>query len=670
VRSVRDPRSLSTTYTVDGLGNTNELKSPDTGTTSMTYDAAGNLKTSTDARGKVTTYSYDALNRVSAIGFTSGTGIAFTYGAPDAPGAAGRLVNMTDESGSTSFGYSAFGELSAKTQTVVAGGRSLSFAVSYGYGSSGSANGKLVSMTYPSGNRVNYDYDAAGRVNRITLNPVARNGIGTDMSTNIGLITDIAYAPLGPVQQWQWGNSTPDNPSGYARTFDLDGRVSSYTLGNRAAGGVVRSVDYDEASRVKAFRHAGQDQPFPSALLDQTFAYDELDRLTGFKSAAANQTFQYDASGNRIGATFGGAGYVNTIDPGSNRLMSTSGPMPDRNNQYDAAGNLVSDGTNTYVYSDRGRMASVTAGGATIALMYNGFGERVYRKSNADRTGVAGIFVYDEQGHLIGEYDTTTGRPAREMVYLGDMPVSVLTQTPTGSAQVVTNVFYIYPDHLGTPRLITRPADNAIVWRWDDNDPFGTMPVVDNPSGLGVFTFNLRMPGQYFDRDTRLFYNYLRDYDPSVGRYIQSDPIGLNGGTNTYGYSVGNPVSYSDPTGEMAGAAVYVGFAVLFIAAAWWASQHPVHMPSGDSRPGGIIPPQDFPGGRSWPPKNEPQQCRIDVPPPKLPPPPKPDCDAAFNVCRSTVAGSGAGILARFLGYASCLTGYAVCKKVIGGDHH
>jgi RHS repeat-associated protein len=88
------------------------------------------------------------------------------------------------------------------------------------------------------------------------------------------------------------------------------------------------------------------------------------------------------------------------------------------------------------------------------------------------------------------------------------------------------------------------------VWRWDQQEPFGNNPADENPSALGVFDLPLRLPGQYFDRETTLHYNAARDYDPSLGRYGESDPIGLRGGLNTYSYVGGNPLSFTDPLGQ------------------------------------------------------------------------------------------------------------------------
>jgi len=87
------------------------------------------------------------------------------------------------------------------------------------------------------------------------------------------------------------------------------------------------------------------------------------------------------------------------------------------------------------------------------------------------------------------------------------------------------------------------------VWRWDQGEPFGNDVPNNNPSGAGAFDFPLRFPGQYFDRETNLAYNMMRDYDPGIGRYVQSDPIGLAGGSNTYLYVGGIPMSYADRNG-------------------------------------------------------------------------------------------------------------------------
>ncbi|MDP2815469.1 MAG: RHS repeat-associated core domain-containing protein, partial [Rectinemataceae bacterium] len=106
---------------------------------------------------------------------------------------------------------------------------------------------------------------------------------------------------------------------------------------------------------------------------------------------------------------------------------------------------------------------------------------------------------------------------------------------------------------LGTPRQIT-DSTNQIVWRWDSPDPFGNALPDENPDNGkgkrgGVFEFNLRFPGQYYDRETGRHYNYFRDYEPGTGRYTTSDPIGLKGGMNRYTYVGGNPLSFIDPLG-------------------------------------------------------------------------------------------------------------------------
>jgi RHS repeat-associated protein len=81
-----------------------------------------------------------------------------------------------------------------------------------------------------------------------------------------------------------------------------------------------------------------------------------------------------------------------------------------------------------------------------------------------------------------------------------------------------------------------------VVWRWQGEAFGGTLPT-------GSVTVNLRFPGQYYDTETQLHYNWHRYYEPQTGRYITSDPIGLEGGLNTFGYVYGNPQKFIDPAG-------------------------------------------------------------------------------------------------------------------------
>jgi RHS repeat-associated protein len=116
------------------------------------------------------------------------------------------------------------------------------------------------------------------------------------------------------------------------------------------------------------------------------------------------------------------------------------------------------------------------------------------------------------------------------------------------SRQYVSEHNYDHADHLNTPRLVANQSGQT-VWRWDQQEPFGNNPADENPSGLGAFDLPLRLPGQYFDKETGLHYNYYRDFDPSLGIYKQSDPIGLKGGLNTYVYGYANPLALIDPKG-------------------------------------------------------------------------------------------------------------------------
>ncbi|MEZ5473034.1 MAG: RHS repeat-associated core domain-containing protein [Marinicella sp.] len=112
----------------------------------------------------------------------------------------------------------------------------------------------------------------------------------------------------------------------------------------------------------------------------------------------------------------------------------------------------------------------------------------------------------------------------------------------------VIKIYFIHPDHLDTPRTIV-DNNNQTIWQWH-SDPFGAQLANQDPdTDASDFEFNHRFPGQYFDTETQTHYNYFRDYEPLTGRYVQSDPIGLEGGINTFVYVGSDPISWLDPTG-------------------------------------------------------------------------------------------------------------------------
>ncbi|MGA4185026.1 type IV secretion protein Rhs, partial [Ralstonia nicotianae] len=388
VRQVTDPRSLVTAYTIDGPGNITQQQSPDTGTINATYDAVGNLTSRTDARGKTTTYSYDALNRPTRVAYASGTPTVLEYdgGTSPQPTDIGQLTRMTDESGSTRFQYNGFGNLLQKTQTTTANGLAKDQTIAYAYGTSGSSTGHAVSLAYPSGSVVGYSYDTGGRVAGLTL---------TTANGSVTLLSNIQYQPFGKPKSWTWGNGTA-----YVRSFDLSGRLTQFPLGattgtGTTPNGLSRTVNYDAASRISAYTHAdtsGSTGSSTATAANQTFGYDDQDRLISYLPANSSQSYSYDANGNRTGQTIGGASYTQTVDPASNRQTASTGPTASTNS-YDAAGNQAGDGTTTYSYSDRGRLASVSKNGTTTSYLYNGLGQRVL-KSGANVPTGATRYVY------------------------------------------------------------------------------------------------------------------------------------------------------------------------------------------------------------------------------------------------------------------------------------
>jgi RHS repeat-associated protein len=494
---VEDPRGLETQYGVDALDNQNQLVSPDTGITGSVYDEAGNLISKTDAKNQTTTYTYDALNRLTQVTYADASTVTFTWDQNDSAHGygIGRLTRMVDASGSTDWKYDAHGRVILKT--VVNG--SVTLTMAYGYDET---TGQLRSMTLPSGKVINYVW-TNGQITAV------RRASSTIMSS-------ITYHPFGGPKEWTFANGQT-----VGRAIDLNGRIISDP--------VDTDIAYDAAGRITGYASG-----ILSALIgSHSVGYDDLDRVTDYTGPSGVLAYLYDANGNRTRRTINGVTTTFSVAATSNRLTKIGSTTI----LYDANGSRSEyGGGRSYGYDAAGRLTNYVTGTNAATYLYNGRGERVRKTVN----GTATLFMYDEAGHLVGEYNAT-GSVIRETVFLTDMPVATFKNNNTA--------YYVLADWRNTPRQITNGAGLA-VWAWNPR-PFGDTAAASGTAlGLSTtFTYNHRFPGQYYDSESGTFYNYYRDYEPASGRYLQSDPIGLGGGINTYAYAVGNPISRTDPTG-------------------------------------------------------------------------------------------------------------------------
>ena len=493
---VSDPRSRRTYYEYNGFGETIEVRNPDTGTTTFTYDEAGNVATRTDAKGQVVSYTYDALNRLVLVSssLAGDPDIQYGYDDPAADYGIGRLTSVDDGNGVRTFDYTPEGWLAAETWTI--SGQVLTTSYQY------DGAGLIEQITYPSGRTVVYGRNAAGEVSSVST---------TEGGTATSLATQIERAPFGPVTAMTHGNGLAET-----RTLDLNYRTTAISV----PGVHSLSYSYTPDSNIADIN----DLLTPS--LSQSLSYDAVDRLIGADGLYGLLDYTYDATGNRTSFTADGVNQTYNL-PYSNNWLLKAGAVT---NTYDDNGNMVDRGGDVFTYDSFNRLVGASVGGSTALYTYNHLDQRVTKTLN----GHTRLLLYDQTGNLIAEMDAATGNVLAEYIWLDGTPLAFVQSGQT---------YHVHVDHLGTPKALTDSADN-IAWE-ATHSPFGKASITSQGP-----TFNLRFPGQYYDAETGLHYNWRRYYDPETGRYITSDPIGLAGGINTYAYALSNPIGNADPTGE------------------------------------------------------------------------------------------------------------------------
>ena len=530
-----DAVAVQTTFVRDGFGEVIREVSPDRGTSTYYYDAAGDMTASIDGRGQRVNYTRDILGRVTLkapVGVT-GQNITYTYDTAGITGSfgVGRLSSMVDTSGTTLFSYDHRGNLLVKRQKL---GATTAANLTYAY----DLADRIVTITYPSGRIVNYIRDSKGRVSSVTTKA---SGTGTLVT----LASAITYEAFGALKSLSYGNGLT-----LTQDWGTDNRL--YAKSVKTSGGAnVWSLTYayDNDDNITGMTD------LVDGMKSLTFGYDTMDRLIRTDGNLGGTTHRYDylsdANGNRTRveardvatqpSPTSFADYARTV--GTNRLASTGTGTGQRSITYDARGNTSGETrpgsvTATVAYDAYARLAGYTrTGDPTQTNVYNGLDDRVKVTSGS----IVRSYLYDGKGRLLGDYGTSATNVMGEFIWLSPNPANdnpfgggdgaggwapLAVTSGTSSAPIVQ---YLHGDQLGKP-VLTTSSTGAIV------------TAVQNYA-------QLQYPGQ-IKTLADLSYNRYRDYDPSTGRYVQADPIGLGGGNNPFNYAIGNPLRFRDSSGK------------------------------------------------------------------------------------------------------------------------
>jgi RHS repeat-associated protein len=575
--SMTDGNGNATQFAYDARKRLTATTYPDQTTETRAYDGPGNLILTTDQAGNQVQYNYDAANQqVSVIQVDSPNSPANTavYGYD----VDGNVITSEDANSHTTA--QSFDLLGEQTSTTLPDGK-LTEAHVY------DNNGNLATVTHFNGATTTYTYDALSRLlSRSTpgeptvshtytatgqyATTTDASGTTTYTYDNMDRITT-KVTPEGTL------NYTYDAASNVAsiRSSNLNGASMSYTYDdlNRLATvtdnrtGGVTTYSYDSANNVASVT-------WPNGV-QSTFTYDTLNRVTGLSSQPASYTYQRGPTGNLLNATESTGRQVNwtydgiyrltnesiandpsnndgsvsyTLDPVGNRSKESSS-LPDISSgswsfnaddelsgeSYDQNGNVTSLGGKSFTYNSQNQMIAMTASGTTVAMIYDGFGNRVAKTGNGVTTQ-----------YLVEDDNNPTGVPQ----VFDELTNGVVTRTYAYGLQRIDQdqiidgawipSFFGY-DEGGSVRNLT--GANGVVTDRFEYDAFGNSFTVS-----GTTPNNYLYRGEQHDPDLGLYYLRTRYYNPQSGRFTGVDPL-TDQDQPRYEYAGADPVNGIDPMG-------------------------------------------------------------------------------------------------------------------------
>nr|WP_275938812.1 RHS repeat-associated core domain-containing protein [Methylocystis parvus] len=513
VTTYTDARNLSTSYIRNGFGEVIQEVSPDRGTIAYWRDARGLVTKRADARGVSTNYTYDNSGRLTGKTYSGQPAYwqSFDWDLTNGTSGVGRLVGLYSESGTSWRGIDTKGRIWIDYRTNAP--MTSALATQYGYDPAGN----IWNIVYPSGRSVTYARDAMGRVSGVTTQQNAAAAPQT-------VVSGVQWNPYGPLAGLTFGYGAITS-----FTTDTDYRITRVQTGWSGGPGFiidrVLSWTGDMVDSIADNNNPSTTPPFTYTSQAQLFSYTPTRRLMTAQGYYGTLSWTYDANGNRASETRNGVTSTYAYPATSNRLSSvTPAGQSARNFAYDAAGNIVSDSRTgalgmSFEYDVEGRLSKAyqtNAPSQGAVYGYDALNRLASRTATSGSTTTTTLYVHDINDHIIAETNTA-GQTLREYIWLNDLPIAVVDKVDTATPVI----YYVHTDHLGRPARLV--LEQNWHWAWDvAYGPFGEVAGVWSDPGV---TQDMRFPGQWFQMESGLVYNWHRHYDATLGRYVQPDPL-------------------------------------------------------------------------------------------------------------------------------------------------